>query len=131
MVDFADSPEQATFRSEVEAFFEQNFPRELLVSDDDDPRTEGRGADRGDGMKQWRAAMVDKGWIAPAWPKEYGGANLSTMEQFILNETIAERGAPRVGVPDVGSTIMVHGTDEQKQEFLPKMVRGETRWCQG
>jgi len=131
MVDFADSPEQAVFRKEVEDFFADRFPKELRVSENEDPRTEGRGANRGDAMKQWRAALVEKGWIAPAWPKEYGGANLSTMEQFILNETIAEMGAPRAGVPDVGSTIMVHGTDEQKKEFLPPMVRGETRWCQG
>ncbi|GMU40845.1 MAG: acyl-CoA dehydrogenase [Chloroflexota bacterium] len=137
MVDFADSPEQAVFRREVEAFFAQHFPAELSVNDNADPRTaeEAGGEDgseaRRDARKRWRAALVDKGWIAPAWPKKYGGAELSPMEQFILNETIAERGAPRMGVPDVGSTIMVHGTEEQKAEFLPPMVRGETRWCQG
>ncbi len=135
MVDFADSTEQAAFRREVEAFFDQNLPAELKVSDTEDPRTamEGGGEDpkRAEAVKQWRMALVEKGWIAPAWPKEYGGADLSPMEQFILNETIAERGVPRMGVPDVGSTIMVHGTDEQKKEFLPPMVRGETRWCQG
>ncbi|RJQ09852.1 MAG: hypothetical protein C4558_05580 [Dehalococcoidia bacterium] len=133
-MDFADSPEQAVFRKEVESFFAKNFPDVLTVGDSDDPFSEGGPAApgaRADAMKQWRAALVEKGWIAPAWPKEYGGANLSPMEQFILNETIAERSAPRVGVPDVGSTIMVHGTPEQKAEFLPPMVRGETRWCQG
>jgi len=131
-MDFADSPEQATFRREVEDFFAKNFPAALEVSDEDDPRTRMEGAeDRGDALKQWRAALVQKGWIAPAWPKEYGGANLSPMEQFILNETVAEKGAPMLRVPDVGSTIMVHGTAEQKAEFLPPMVRGETRWCQG
>ncbi|MDO9445569.1 MAG: acyl-CoA dehydrogenase family protein, partial [Dehalococcoidia bacterium] len=137
MVDFADSPEQAVFRAEVESFFAQNFPAALSVSENDDPRTqeEGEGGPESDARKaatkQWRAALVGKGWIAPAWPKKYGGAELSPMEQFILNETIAERGAPRMGVPDVGSTIMVHGTEEQKAEFLPPMVRGESRWCQG
>ncbi|MDA0271482.1 MAG: acyl-CoA dehydrogenase family protein [Chloroflexi bacterium] len=137
MVDFADSPEQAVFRHEVEDFFAKNFPAALSVSENDDPRTaeeagEGAEADaRRDARRQWRTALVGKGWIAPAWPKKYGGAELSPMEQFILNETIAERGAPRMGVPDVGSTIMVHGTEEQKAEFLPPMVRGETRWCQG
>ncbi len=133
MVDFADSQDQAVFRQEVEQFFEANCPPELRLGDEEDPRgrrEEDRGA-RGEAMKRWRAALVDKGWIAPAWPREYGGANLSPMEQYILNETYANTGVPRMGVHDVGSTIMVHGTDEQKKQFLPPMVRGETRWCQG
>ncbi len=134
-MDFADSPDQAVFRGQVEDFFAKNFPAALAMRADEDPFSEeavgGPATDKVTAMKQWRAALVDKGWIAPAWPKEYGGADLSPMEQFILNETIAERNAPRVGVPDVGSTIMVHGTAEQKAEFLPPMVRGESRWCQG
>ncbi len=134
-MDFADSPDQAVFRGQVEDFFAKNFPSVLAMRADEDPFSEeamsGPATDKAAAMKQWRAALVDKGWIAPAWPKEYGGADLSPMEQFILNETIAERDAPRVGVPDVGSTIMVHGTAEQKAEFLPPMVRGESRWCQG
>ena len=131
-MDFADSPEQAVFRTEVESFFAKNFPASLEVSDEDDPRTRMEaGGEHGDAIQQWRSALVEKGWIAPAWPKEYGGANLSPMEQFILNETVAERGAPMLRVPDVGSTIMVHGSPEQKAEFLPPMVRGESRWCQG
>ena len=131
-MDFADSPEQATFRKEVELFFDENFPEELVADPNIDPRTEGRRrGENGEAMKKWRAALVSKGWIAPSWPKEYGGADLSPMEQFILNETVAKRGAPMVRVPDVGSTIMVHGSDEQKKEFLPPMVKGETIWCQG
>ncbi len=134
MVDFSDSPEQAEFRVEVEAFFEERFPEALRISSSDDPRTQferAQAPDRAAATKEWRNALVEKGWIAPAWPEKYGGADLTPMEQFILNETVAEAGAPRMGVPDVGSTIMVHGTEEQKAEFLPPMVRGETRWCQG
>ena len=82
-------------------------------------------------MKPWRDALVERGWIAPAWPKEYGDADLSPMEQYLLNETFAERQAPMIPVPDVGSTIMVHGTDEQKQEFLPPMVKDGVFWTQG
>src|SRR5690606_27145309 len=102
-MDFADSPEQAIFRKEVEQFFDDNFPEELVADPNIDPRTEGRRPDGGEALKRWRAALVEKGWIAPAWPKQYGGADLSPMEQFILNETVAKRGAPMVRVPDVGS----------------------------
>ncbi len=134
MVDFADSPEQATFRSEVEAFIAQNLPGELAVTEQDEASLEERrpeGDERAAAMKVWRGKLIERRWIAPAWPKEYGGADLTTMEQFILAETFAERRAPRPGIPDVGSTIMVHGSDEQKREFLPAMVSGEARWCQG
>jgi alkylation response protein AidB-like acyl-CoA dehydrogenase len=133
MVDFADTAEQAVFRTEVRTFLNENLPEALKIRDDSD----GRGQDqapseeRAKALQQWRDRLVEKRWIAPAWPKEYGGGELTTMEQFILNETFAETRSPRLGVPDVGSTIMVHGTDEQKAEFLPKMVKGETRWCQG
>jgi alkylation response protein AidB-like acyl-CoA dehydrogenase len=134
MVDFADTPEQAAFRTEVKTFLEDNLPEALKIRDDSDGRGgfgEDISADRAAALKEWRGKLIDKRWIAPAWPKEYGGGELTTMEQFILNETFAETRSPRAGVPDVGSTIMVHGTDEQKKEFLPPMVAGDTRWCQG
>ncbi|MDA1001946.1 MAG: acyl-CoA dehydrogenase family protein [Chloroflexi bacterium] len=141
MVDFADTPDQAEFRTQVQEFIDSNLPAVLKLRPDEaafrgfeeedgespsDDRAERRAA-----LKTWRMALVDRGWIAPAWPKQYGGADLSPMEQFVMNETFTESRAPRLGVPDVGSTIMVHGSDEQKAEFLPPMVRGETRWCQG
>ncbi|MBM3140289.1 MAG: hypothetical protein FJZ92_08780 [Chloroflexi bacterium] len=142
MVDFADTPEQAGFRHTVHDFIEKNLPPVLRLRPDEaafrgfmeeegENERDARAKERAEALKKWRAALVDKGWIAPAWPKEYGGANLSPMEQFIMNETFTETRTPRLGVPDVGSTIMVHGTEEQKKEFLPPMVRGETRWCQG
>jgi alkylation response protein AidB-like acyl-CoA dehydrogenase len=87
--------------------------------------------DRSSVWWQWRQKLVTKGWIAPAWPKEYGGAGLSVMEQFILNEEFAEARAPGVGVPLVGPTLIVHGTDDQKKEFLPGILRGDSTWCQG
>jgi alkylation response protein AidB-like acyl-CoA dehydrogenase len=134
MVDFADNTEQAAFRVEVRQFIDGNLPELLKVNEDEEAQQEARRepeGTRGDAMREWRKALVEQGWIAPAWPKEYGGADLTTTEQYILAETFAQTRAPRLGVPDVGSTIMVHGSPEQKAEFLPKMVSGETRWCQG
>jgi alkylation response protein AidB-like acyl-CoA dehydrogenase len=132
MVDFADTAEQASFRAEVGRVLAEHLPPVLTVQPDDDrdpyERPEG---ERATALREWRETLTERGWIAPAWPKEYGGADLSPMEQFILNETFAETRSPRLGVPDVGSTIMVHGTEEQQKEFLPPMVTGEARWCQG
>ena len=79
-------------------------------------------------------ALAEKGWIAPAWPKEYGGAGLSVMEQFIYNQVTAETGAPAVGgmgVSLIGPTLIVHGTEEQKKEHLSKILSGEVAWAQG
>ena len=136
MVDFTDTPEQAAWRSEVRAFVEENLPPDL-AEDQFYAQTLG-GVHRGPlgkarvaKMKAWRKAILDKGWIAPAWPKEYGGAEMTAIEQFILREVFTEMRAPIQSVPDVGSTILVHGSEEQKQEHLPPMVRGETQWCQG
>ena len=116
-MDLSDSPAEATFRAEVRAFLDENA---------DKYPNRGRGWEEGDfpgseAMKPWRDALVDKGWIAPHWPKEYGGAGLSAQEQFVLNEEFAEAGVNNVGgfgVMMIGPTLMVHGTDEQKQEHL-------------
>jgi alkylation response protein AidB-like acyl-CoA dehydrogenase len=78
--------------------------------------------------------VAAQGWVAPAWPEEYGGAGLGVKEQFILNEEFAEAGAPQVGgfgVMMFGPTLIVHGTEEQKKEHLPGILTGETFWCQG
>ena len=137
MVDFVDTPQQAAFRAEVRAFVEERCPRELI----DEARYVGSlGGEQTGPMSQeererlvdrWRDALVERGWIAPHWPAQYGGADLSVMEQFVLSEVFAEMRAPALRVPDVGSTIMVHGSDELKSEFLPGMVKGDVRWCQG
>ena len=137
MVDFADTPEQAIFRAEVQAFIAAKCPQALI---DEAPYSGSLGMDhngtlttdeRRSLMDEWRDALVEKGWIAPHWPKQYGGADLSVMEQFVLSEVSAEMRAPLLRVPDVGSTIMVHGSDDLKAEFLPGMVRGDVQWCQG
>jgi len=129
-MDLADSPAEATFRSEVRAFLKEHA---------DKYPNRGRGFEEGDfpgseAMQPWRDALVEKGWIAPHWPKEYGGAGLSAQEQFVLNEEFAEAGVNNVGgfgVMMIGPTLMVHGTEEQKQEHLTKILHGERNWAQG
>ena len=85
-------------------------------------------------FEAWRDALVERGWIAPHWPEEWGGAGLTVKEQFILNEELAEAGTGNVGVFGVmmlGPTLIVHGTEEQKEEHLSKILKGEVSWCQG
>jgi alkylation response protein AidB-like acyl-CoA dehydrogenase len=150
---FQDTPEEAAWRQEVRQFIEQQLPEEFqrrnrmgnapFAGNEGGPDVAGRQTAsaggsgfrlQGGAMGEWREKLASRGWIAPAWPEEYGGAGLTTMEQFILNEEFAEANAPQVGgmgVSMAGPTIIKHGTDEQKAEHLPKILRGEVQWCQG
>jgi alkylation response protein AidB-like acyl-CoA dehydrogenase len=88
-------------------------------------------------LKDWRRLLADNGLLAVAWPKEYGGGGLSAIEQVVLAEEFAKAGVPTVfgndgfGIGMVGPTIIVWGTEEQKRHFLPRIISGEDRWCQG
>jgi len=131
----ADSPEEAKWRADVRDFLASELPdsvrrraaapfaeaaNEQPAAPSTGPRAGGTGFRlEGGPMGEWRGKLAARGWIAPAWPKEYGGAGLSTMEQFILNEEFAVAGAPQVGgmgVSMVGPTLITHGTDAQKAE---------------
>ena len=145
-----DSPEEAAWRAEVAGFIQREMPPSVKMA----PRLQGEGVGEGGEVKGtpgpitggsgfrplagdtavWRDKLATRGWIAPAWPKEYGGAGLTIMEQFIMDEEFAEAGAPQfggMGVQMVGPTLITHGTDEQRAEHLPKILRGEVYWCQG
>jgi len=85
----------------------------------------------------WRPLLAEKGFLAPAWPAEFGGGGLSELEQVILAEEFMRAGVPAGGSNDafsiqmVGNTILHWGTPEQKAFFLPKIISGEHIWCQG
>ena len=128
-MEFSDTREEAQWRSEVRSFLKNEY-----AGVSEDGTVEGGLFDRGERMKEWRRRVAARGWVAPAWPKEYGGAGLGVKEQFIMNEEFAEAGAPQVGgfgVMMFGPTLIVHGTEEQKQEHLAGILNGETLWCQG
>jgi alkylation response protein AidB-like acyl-CoA dehydrogenase len=86
-------------------------------------------------MKRWLEVMAERGWTAPEWPTQYGGGGLSKVEAKILREELAALRAPEplsgFGLTMIGPTLLQFGTEEQKLEHLPKIVRGEIRWCQG
>ena len=128
-LDFKDTPEQAVWRQEVSTFLAAEKPK----SDPDATPQEMMERARA-GQKEWRDKLSAKGWVAPAWPKEYGGADLSVMEQFIMNEEFAEARAMNVGgmgTSMIGPTIIIHGNEDQKKEHLGAILRGEVQWCQG
>lgn len=86
---------------------------------------------------EWRAVLAANGLLAASWPAEYGGGGLSHLEQVVLAEEFARAGVPTgarndtFGIQMVGNTLRRWGTDEQKRHFLPRIVSGEDRWCQG
>ena len=126
---FADTPALHAWREEVRTFVRDHWGGDAsgseffpLMGHFDEGR-----------VPAWLDALGRRGWIAPAWPKEYGGADLSMLEQFVLTQEVTAAGAPtsRRMLNLVGPTIMLHGTPEQRAEHLPPMLRGETAWCQG
>ena len=143
-MDWADSTDERAFRVEVRRLLEERLPdfyreRESgpagvspqywwqwdVLHGDEEAR---------DSALAWAEALSERGWGAPHWPTEYGGAGLSAIEQFILNQEFARAEAPLVGGPGVkmlGPTIMLHGTEEQRQRFLQPTLAGEMVWAQG
>ncbi|MGH2584216.1 MAG: acyl-CoA dehydrogenase family protein [Dehalococcoidia bacterium] len=134
-MEFRDSPEETRFRQEIRGFIEQNMPAErrrdeVLAEEYGPPREPDRAAF----VKEWRTALAGRGWIAPHWPKEYGGGGMTVGEQFIFNEEMARVRAPTFGgfgVTMIGPVLIMYGSEEQKQQHLPGITSGEVTWCQG
>jgi len=131
-INLGDSEQEAAWRKEVRNFIETEG-KPLF----NNPTEGGENAlfGRMGAIKQWRERVAAKGWVAPSWPKKYGGAEMSVAEQFIMNEEFAEQGVPSnvggFGVMMIGPTIIEHGTEDQKAEHLSRILKGEVMWCQG
>ena len=132
MVDFADTPEQTAFRREVRSFIAERYePLRAAIREE---AKAARPFEDTPSKKKWLKALAGRGWIAPAWPQEYGGAGMGVLEQFTYNEEMAESRAERpngLTVGFIGPTIITLGTDEQKDEHLPPILSGDRNWCQG
>ena len=127
-----------TFRAETRAWLEANCPAEMRepVRSDADVVWGGRNQSKmTPAQKQWMDAMGARGWTVPDWPKQYGGGGLSPAETKILREEMARIKARNplnsFGISMLGPALLKYGTEEQKLEHLPKIARGEIRWCQG
>ncbi|MDA1002091.1 MAG: acyl-CoA dehydrogenase family protein [Chloroflexi bacterium] len=144
-MDWDDNESQAQFRSEVRAFIASQLPerykRIARGEEDGDSEFGGWQSDRKSqnanyqqAAQAWAQALGEKRWSAPAWPAEYGGAGLTPFDQFIFNQEMARAGAPGMGVQGtgmLGPMLIVHGSEEQKKEYLPKILSGEVVWAQG
>ena len=139
-MDFRDTAQEAAFRQEVQQFIENELPQELSGRGSAGAAFGGGGGgdarrDYGKALDGWLKKLTDKRWVAPAWPKEYGGGGLSVLEQFILSQEMAKARAPRspnvIGLGWVGATLIIYGSEEQKRKHLPSILSGESFWCQG
>ena len=122
------STELNSFRTEVRDFLANNLTAEMRKA-----AALGFGIPKAIGQ-QWHKALFDQNWIAPSWPKEYGGTDWSLMQQHIFNEENALAGAPMImpfSISMVGPVIYTFGTDEQKKQHLPGIMDGSLWWCQG
>lgn len=130
-MDLAYPPAADEYRTTVRSFLKANLPENwkgigALGSNDANAFTE-----------SWRTTLATNGFLALAWPKEYGGAGLSSLETVVLAEEFAKAGVPSGGPNDgfgfgmLGNTMLKWGTEEQKRYWLPKVMSGEHRWCQG
>ena len=125
------------FRRETRAWLEKNAP---AIAYEPVPSTEdlcwgGRKTVYAPGVKQWLDVMAERGWTAPTWPKQYGGAGLDKHEARILGQEMAILGLrpPLIGfgLSMIGPLLLQEGSEELKKTHLPPIVRGEIRWCQG
>jgi alkylation response protein AidB-like acyl-CoA dehydrogenase len=127
-MDLEFSPDEIAFRAEVRAFIAGNYPSELRGKQD-----EGDELGKEDFLS-WHRALAKKGWIAPAWPIEYGGPGWTATQRFIWSEETASADCIRImpfGITMVGPVIYTFGTPEQKAHYLPRILSGEDWWCQG
>ncbi|MGN6270684.1 MAG: acyl-CoA dehydrogenase family protein [Sphingomonas sp.] len=126
------------FRAETRTWLEANCPPEMRepVRSEKDVCWGGRDQSAlTPAQKQWMDAMGARGWTVPDWPKAYGGGGLSPAETKVLREELRRIGARNplnsFGISMLGPALLKYGTEEQKLDYLPKIARGEIRWCQG
>lgn len=126
------------FRLETRAWLEENCPpgmRTPMTSDKDICWGGRKWTFQSEDQKLWLTRMGAKGWTVPTWPSEYGGGGLTREQSKVLSQEMKRIGARKplesFGISMLGPALLKFGNEEQKKEHLPKIVRGETRWCQG
>ena len=128
-MDLTFSPEEEAFRQEVRAFIAEaktKLPKGLGAAESADRSKEDYLA--------WHKLLYKKGWVAPLWPKQYGGTGWNVTQRYIFNEETANAEMPTTlpfGLNMVAPVIFTYGNEEQKKKYLPRILSGEDWWCQG
>jgi alkylation response protein AidB-like acyl-CoA dehydrogenase len=120
-----DSPAEAEFRTEVRNWLEANLPVSLRGRATRPPPVE---------LMPWYRTLSNKGWVAPHWPRQYGGMGATLNEQIIMSEELARVGAPQLaaqGLNHIGPILIEFGNEEQKAQHLPPIIEGSVIWAQG
>src|SRR5262245_15882423 len=127
-----------TFRTQTRAWLEANCPPEMRrpMNSEEDLCWGGRNwTFASDAQQAWLERMAARGWTVPEWPRDYGGGGLSAAEARVLAQEMRALGCrsplASFGIWMLGPALLKFGTEEQKREHLPKIARGEIRWCQG
>jgi alkylation response protein AidB-like acyl-CoA dehydrogenase len=130
-VDFSYPPEVEQFREELRGWLAAHLTEDVVAAG----RRRARDPETFEQLRAWDAMLADAGWGAVSWPREYGGRGASVLEQLAYAEETIRARAPVplnvIGMNNIAPAIMQYGTDAQKRELLPRMVRADDIWCQG
>ena len=122
-MDFRDSPEEAAFRSLLRAWLKENNPHLPPSSTSDDYWEK---------QPEWHRSLYQGGFFGLTWPAEYGGQGMPSVYDVIVDEELARAGAPpRPSLGYLVQAVLRHGSEDVKARFLPGLINGEARWCQG
>ncbi|HVM94958.1 MAG TPA: acyl-CoA dehydrogenase family protein [Candidatus Acidoferrales bacterium] len=130
-MDLNFTSEQQDFRRRLRRWLKENLPAAWA---NDGSAVFASYEDEVAVLRDWQSRLHRDGWCGLAWPKEYGGGGATFVEQAIFNEEVARAQAPeligKVGINNVGPTLIAHGSEEQKRRYLPKILSAEEIWCQ-
>ncbi|WP_329409141.1 acyl-CoA dehydrogenase family protein [Nocardia vinacea] len=130
-MDLTHPPEVEAFRAQVRAFIADNVPsgwQGLGTLDTGEAR---------EFLARWRTILARHGYLAPAWPTEYGGGGMDRLRQVVLVEELVKADLPTCapndvfGIKMIGNLLLRYGTEAQKRHFLPRIINGDDQWCQG
>jgi alkylation response protein AidB-like acyl-CoA dehydrogenase len=127
-VDLNYSAEEAAFREDVRAWLASNLPQDLKQ------KVASYAHLSKDDLLRWHRILAKQGWVAPAWPKEWGGTGWNVVQRYIFEEELGYAGAPPLipfGLTMCAAVLLRFGTESQKRRFLPRIYDGDDFWCQG
>ncbi|HEX5768395.1 MAG TPA: acyl-CoA dehydrogenase family protein [Burkholderiales bacterium] len=127
-MDLNYSPEELAFRDEARSWLEANLPQDLRRKMADYAHLSK------DDLVRWHKILAKQGWVAPAWPKEWGGTGWNVVQRYIFEEELGYVGSPPLipfGLTMCAPVLLQFGTEAQKKRFLPRIYNGDDFWCQG